>query len=214
MKNRLTRGCFFRSLHVYVPMALRSLCGIPGRSTSSWVRYSWSTANLPVMEIEGSPDPIRPALREEAEEVLKVLLTSTSMDSGWNNALAGAEAYFRGAVTRLFNEGDPLCLVVPKGNRLIAASLLDPDPEAALHLVSGPAVLMEYRNRGIGTRLLHASLCALRDRGILTAAGITRVNTTTSRYVYPKFKGVGEAVQLDPVSGVSGWSGNSVQAKV
>jgi GNAT superfamily N-acetyltransferase len=145
--------------------------------------------------------------------VLKVLLTSISMDSGWNNALAGAEEYFRNAVARLFNEGDPLCLVVSKGNRLIAASLLDPDPGAMLHLVSGPAVLMEYRNRGIGTRLLHASLCALRDRGFSTVAGITRLNTTTARYVYPKFKGVGEVVQLDLAAEVSGDSGAGRKAK-
>ena len=87
-----------------------------------------------------------------------------------------------------------LCLVMPKGSRLIAASLLDPSPEASSHLVSGPAVLMEYRNRGIGSRLLHASLEALRGNGITVASGITRAKTMAARHVYPKFGGVAESV--------------------
>jgi predicted N-acetyltransferase YhbS len=139
---------------------------------------------------------IRRATREEGEEVLRVLLLSLSMDAAWNDAFARAEQYLSEAVSRLFNATDPLCLVIPKGNRMIAASLLDPLPETESHLVSGPAVLMEYRNRGIGSRLLHASLATLGEAGVAVPAGITRDRTDAAKHVYPKFGGTSERVVL------------------
>jgi predicted N-acetyltransferase YhbS len=141
-------------------------------------------------------DQIRRATREEWEEVLHVLLLGLSMDSTWNDAFAQVEAHLREAAERLFNASEPLCLVIPKGNRLIAASLLDPGAEASSHLVSGPVVLMEYRNRGLGSRLLQASLEALRGVGIATATGITRDRTEAARYVYPKFGGNAERFRV------------------
>jgi len=118
------------------------------------------------------------------------------MDSAWNDSFAMAEHYLTAAVGRLFNEQEPLCLVIPKGNRLIAASLLDPDPDSVQQLVSGPMVTMEYRNRGIGTRLLHASLVALQERGLGTATGITRERTVAARHVYAKFGSISESFSL------------------
>jgi len=165
-----------------------------GEITSPWLRFSWSTASLG--EAPVGPDLIRRATREEGEEVLRVLLLSLSMDSAWNNSFAQAEQYLTEAVARLFNTTEPLCLVIPKGNRMIAASLLDPSPEAPIHLVSGPSVLMEYRNRGIGSRLLHASLAALAEAGESKPAGITRDKTVVAKYVYPKFGGTFERVSL------------------
>jgi len=135
-------------------------------------------------------------MREEGEEVLKVILLSLSMDSSWNDSLAAAEQYLRAEVGRIFNAENPLCLVLPKGNRIIAASLLDASPEAESHLISGPCVLMEYRNRGIGSRLLHASLAELGERGIPLASGITRARTVAATHVYPKFGGSGEPSTL------------------
>jgi len=163
-------------------------------STTPWIRFSWQTASLGSVPAGG--DLIRPATREEGEDVLRVLLLALSMDAAWNDSFMRAEHHLREAVARLFNAEDPLCLVIPKGNRLIAASLLEPAAEAPSHLVSGPAVLMEYRNRGIGSHLLHASLSELRDRGLTTATGITRDKTIAARHVYPKFGGKAESVLL------------------
>ncbi|MCE9588615.1 MAG: GNAT family N-acetyltransferase [Verrucomicrobia bacterium] len=133
------------------------------------------------------------ARREEGEDVLQTVLLSLSMDSSWNDSYAMAEHYLTSMVGRLFNETEPLCLVIQKGNRLIAASLLDPDPEAVHQLVSGPMVTTEYRNRGIGSRLLHASLAALQERGLTRASGITRDRTVAARHVYTKFGSVSES---------------------
>jgi GNAT superfamily N-acetyltransferase len=166
-----------------------------GDTASPWLRFAWNTSVL-VNAPEGA-DLIRRATREEGEEVLRVLLLSLSMDSAWNDSFAQAEHYLTEAVARLFNTTDPLCLVIPKGNRMIAASLIDPSSETAFHLVSGPCVLMEYRNRGIGSRLLHASLAALAEAGVTNPNGITRDKTVASKYVFPKFGGSSERVVLE-----------------
>jgi len=165
---------------------------LSSQGSSPWLRFTWQTDKVGVAPASG--DLIRPAAREEAEQVLAVLLLSLSMDSGWNDSFAVVERHLRSEVARIFNEEDPLCLVMPKGSRLIAASLLDPSAEASSQLLSGPAVLMEYRNRGIGSRLLHASLEALGGRGVSVASGVTRAKTVAARHVYPKFGGVAESV--------------------
>jgi len=164
------------------------------RHDSPWRRFSWALPSiLAIAPASQSSDVIRLALREEGEEVLQTILLSLSMDSAWNDSYAMAEHYLTAAVGRLFNEQEPLCLVIKKGNRLIAASLLDPDPDSIHQFVSGPMVTMEYRNRGIGTRLLHGSLVALQERGLTTAAGITRERTVAARHVYTKFGSVSES---------------------
>jgi GNAT superfamily N-acetyltransferase len=162
-----------------------------GNDSSRWSRFSWKTDSLGSVQVPASGiDLIRRATREEGEDVLQVILLSLAMDSAWNDSLQLVEEYVKASVARSFNAEEPLCLVIPKGNRLIAASLLDPSSGAVNHLISGPSVLMEYRNRGIGSRLLHASLSELRERGITNAHGVTRDKTVTSRYVYPKFGSV------------------------
>lgn len=167
---------------------------VAGGSAAPWLRFSWKTAAIG--PAPAGTDLIRPATREEGEEVLRVLLLALSMDAAWNDAYARAEQYLREGVSRLFNAEEPRCLVIPKGNRLIAASLIDPQPEAAVHLLSGPSVLMEYRNRGIGSRLLHASLVALGEAGVSEAHGFTRDKAVSAKHVYPKFGGVSEQAPL------------------
>lgn len=195
-----------------LPVALSTDSAVAGGSfggprlskdSSRWSRFVWKTDALGSLQVPAAGgDLIRRATREEGEDVLHVILLSLSMDSGWNDSLQVAEEYVKAAVTRIFNAEEPLCLVIPKGNRFIAASLLDPLPEAPNHLVSGPSVLMEYRNRGIGSRLLHASLTELRERGLASVSGVTRDKTVTSRYVYPKFGSV--AAPLDVTSLLEG----------
>jgi len=173
-----------------------------GLFTPPWVSFSWETAQVPSFQPGPMAPLIRPATREEGEEVLKVIMLSLSMDSGWNDSLALAEEYLKQAIHRLFNAEEPLCLVAPKGNRLIAASILEADPLAQNQLVCGPSVIMEYRNRGIGKHLLHASLSMLKERGLDSVIGMTRANTAAARYVYPKFGGKSEPVQITTTKSV------------
>ncbi len=65
-----------------------------------------------------------------------------------------------------------------------------PDPSAENHLSPGPCVLMEYRNRGLGTALLGESLRQLREAGLSRAAALTKSNAPVAKFLYPKFNGV------------------------
>jgi GNAT superfamily N-acetyltransferase len=157
---------------------------------SPWVGFTWNLASVPAISESGENGcVIRRATLEEAAQVLQVMKLSLSMDSDWNGSLAMAEEHLNFSVERLFIGNEPPCLVVPKGNRIIAASLLDPEP-GALNIGSGPLVLMEYRNRGIGSQLLQSSLRLLHGYGLETARGITRRNSGVARHVYSKFGGV------------------------
>lgn len=167
----------------------------PCSSTSPWVRFTWKTENLPEC-VPASADLIRPATKGEFEKVLEVILNSLALDTSWNGSFVKVEQYLKQSTNRLFDQEEPLCFVLPKGNRLVAASLLDPSPEASSQLLSGPTVLAEYRNRGIGSHLLRVSLAALRDRGLTTVSGVTRANTIGARHVYAKFGGIGDSVQF------------------
>jgi len=166
-----------------------------GTLTPPWLSFSWETGQLPPTAPGAILPLIRPALREEGEEVLRVIMLSLAMDSSWNDSLALVEAYLKQSIQRLFNEEEPLCLVVPVGKRLIAASILEADETAQNQLICGPSVVMEYRNRGIGTQLLHASLSLLKSRGLASVRGMTRAHTVAARYVYPKFGGISEPLQ-------------------
>lgn len=164
-------------------------------ATSPWVRFTWQTASVPDFLPQVSSNVIRPATKQESQKVIEVILNSLSMDSAWNGSFVMVEQYLKDAVSRLFNQDEPLCFVIPKGNRFIAASLIDPVADASSQLLSGPVVLAEYSNRGLGSQLLHASLVALRDRGLSSVSGVTRANTIGARHVYAKFGGIGESIQ-------------------
>ena len=220
MRIKLTVGFFFNSLFIF-QMAFRPFSGLSGSPTtldvapnarnaggfsvganlrtsvSPWVRFTWKINSISeIFNAESSSDLIRPAAKDESDKVLDVIMHSLSMDSAWNDSMMKVDQYLRDAVSRIFDQEEPLCLVIAKGNRFIAASLLDAAADVPSQLLSGPVVLVEYRNRGIGSRLLHASLLALKDRGLTSICGVTRINTIASRYVYPKFGGVAESIQL------------------
>ena len=156
------------------------------RDASRWVQFTWRPVH-PDFPAAVPTDEIRPATEEERHEALDVILRSFSMDSSWNDSYLRMEQYLNSAADRLFRTPEPLCLVMPRGNRLVAASLMDPDPASPNHLVSGPAVTMEYRNRGYATHLLSASLLALEATGLTEIRGVTRERTSSVRHIYPKF---------------------------
>jgi N-acetylglutamate synthase-like GNAT family acetyltransferase len=73
--------------------------------------------------------------------------------------------------------------------RIIGGTLLRLDGSASEHLVPGPCILMEYRNRGLGTLLLGAALRQLRDVGVSRAYAIAREGSPAARFLYSKFSG-------------------------
>ena len=57
---------------------------------------------------------------------------------------------------------------------------------------------MEYRNRGLGTALLHYSLKQLREAGLDQACGISKDNVVASKFIYTKFGSVSAPCDFEP----------------
>ena len=125
------------------------------------------------------------------------------MDSSWGDISRRFEEAIGGFVDRSFEKSEPACIVALHGQRIIGASLMDTDAEASNHLLSGPMLLHEYRNRGLGSGMLVASLAFLKSKGLQKARGVTRANSTSARFIYTKFSSTQSPFTLDPLQ-VSG----------
>ena len=88
-------------------------------------------------------------------------------------------------------------MVVCHGQRIIGACALAMAQESENHLPSGPCVLMEYRNRGLGTALLYHSLKQLALSGLTRAHGITKDNVVACKFIYPKFGSVSKEYEAE-----------------
>jgi N-acetylglutamate synthase-like GNAT family acetyltransferase len=165
-----------------------------------WTRFTWDLAKLPaegrVLDVHYH---IRPVTREEEKTVRAVIWSSFALDMNWSDTLKTMKDWLEVRLDEVFEHKVVPCLVVTHGSRIIGASPLDPDPEAECHLVSGPCMLNEYRNRGIGTELLFQSLQALRETGFERARAITKGNVPVAKFVYTKFNSVSEPWEFEPV---------------
>jgi hypothetical protein len=162
---------------------------IPSRPTVL-ARFSWNLKELPQSAAEMSaPFTLRTAGEQEREEAISLVQASYNLDPEWSGCASHiASTVLPDSIKALAKE--PTCLFVQHGNRVIAASIFDPEPEpGGVHLVSGPCVLIEYRNRGIGGALLAATLEALRERGITEVIGQTRPKSPSAKYLCSKFGG-------------------------
>jgi GNAT superfamily N-acetyltransferase len=165
----------------------------------SWICFEWELASLELPVPSVPPLLLRPAEKGEEDTVFKVLLTAFAMDTAWGDISRRLEEGMEHYVEAAFDRPDPSCIVALHGHRVIGASLLDANPDAGNHLLSGPMILHEYRNRGVGSGLLAASLIFLRDKGLTKVRGVTRVNSTVSRFVYPKFSSIQSPYNQDPL---------------
>ncbi len=157
---------------------------------TNWVVFQWKTASLPSVPVVPPPHAIRHARKEEQSAVVSVLTAAFALDPEWNDVSRSMISTLPPLVAKAFETETPTCLVLSHGSRIVGASLLDCSLEAENNLLSGPAILMEYRSRGLGSALLHASLSELREHGVSLALGRTRLRGIASRFVYPKFGGV------------------------
>jgi len=165
----------------------------------SWTRFTWDLAKLPA---EGSALPehyhIRPVTHGEEKTVRAVIGSSLALDMNWSDTLKTMKGWLDMRLDDVFEHKVIPCLVVTHGTRIIGASPLDPNKDSECHLVSGPCILNEYRNRGIGSELLLQSLQALREAGFETARGVTKSNVPVAKFVYTKFNSVAEPWEFEP----------------
>jgi GNAT superfamily N-acetyltransferase len=164
-----------------------------------WRRFNWDLTKLPPLE---SRVPVhftfREATREEGKVVRAMIMTSFALDSAWSDALKIFRDRINAQFDAAFQRESVPAIVVTHGVRIIAGSVISTELDAESHLISGPCVLSEYCNRGLGTALLHHSLRQLRTAGLDRALAITKENVPACKFVYPKFGSTSAAYDYEP----------------
>jgi hypothetical protein len=155
-----------------------------------WVSFTWDLAKAELPEV-AIPRHYAVSLAgvEDQEELQRVIDKSLALDPSWNAALPDVSSTVMASIARALALESTLRLALRHGTRIIGGTLLAPELSASEHLVPGPCILMEYRNRGLGTLLLVSALRRLRDAGVTRVSAITRENSPAARFLYPKFSG-------------------------
>ena len=153
-----------------------------------WTRFTWNLSELP--PIAGALDSrytIRAAARDEEQAVATLIQRAFSMDSQWSDQYVTFRDRLQLQLHQAFDREALPAIVILHGFRIVAASVLSSEVEADSNLLSGPCVLSEYCNRGLGSALLHESLVQLAHAGLERAHGISKDGTLACRFVYSKF---------------------------
>jgi ribosomal protein S18 acetylase RimI-like enzyme len=163
-----------------------------------WKRFIWDLTKLPPAEASLPAHFYgRLATPEDERAVREVILSAFLLDSTFSDTLKSFRPRIEAQITAAFTGEAVPVQVVTHGQRIVGASLLALDEDAESHLVSGPCVLAEYRNRGIGTALLHQSLQMLRESGLTRAFGVCKENAPTGKFVYRKYGSVNDAYDFN-----------------
>jgi hypothetical protein len=164
-----------------------------------WKRFTWDLTKLPPLENSlPAHFTFREAAREEPKVVHTVVLTSFTLDSAWSDALKLFRDRLEMQIDLAFQREAMPAMVITHGTRIIAASVLSTEIDGESNLLSGPCVLSEYCNRGLGTALLHQSLRQLRKAGLDRASALTKEHVTACKFVYPKFGSTSLAYDYEP----------------
>lgn len=155
-----------------------------------WVSFCWDLAKA---DLPRTAVPKHYQLNtvgvDDYPETRKMISRSFALDPNWNPSLHEANAIVENAIACSLTAETTACLVLRHGSRIIAGTFLAVDANAAEQFVPGPCVLMEYRNRGLGTLLLGAALLRLREGGLNRVSAVTCEGSPAARFLYPKFAG-------------------------
>jgi GNAT superfamily N-acetyltransferase len=163
---------------------------------TGWVNFVWDLAGNELPAIT-TPRQYRLSLVKaaEREQLQGVIERSFALDPGWNAALHMIDAPVKSSIAAALDSESASWLALQHGARIVGGTLLMTDPDAPAQLVPGPCILMEYRNRGLGTLLLCSALRHLRDAGMIRACAKTRENSLAARFLYPKFGGQSSLIE-------------------
>jgi predicted GNAT family acetyltransferase len=167
---------------------------------SNWIRFTWDLTQLPTFD-DALPEhyEIGPATADDEMELRKVISTSFVLDPTWSPELQEVTEKIEAWLERAFTSPTCTFLALRHGTRIIGASVLSTEPDADMHLIPGPCISMEYRNRGFGTRLLEQALIRLREAGLSQALGVAKENLPVSRFLYPKFNATSSPYDFTPL---------------
>jgi N-acetylglutamate synthase-like GNAT family acetyltransferase len=167
---------------------------------SNWIRFTWDLARLPSFDTS-LPEhyEIGAATAEDEKELRKIISSSFVLDPMWSPELQEVTEKIELWLERAF--ASPACtfLALRHGSRIIGASVISSEPGTDMHLIPGPCVSIEYRNRGFGTRLLEQALARLREAGLQEAAGVAKENLPVSKFLYPKFNATSSPYDFTPL---------------
>lgn len=165
-----------------------------------WVRFSWDFNKLPALDLVLPQHyTIAPATAENEKELREVILRCFRLDPVWSPSLHQTLSMIDSWLTRALQSEQHICLALRHGARIIGASVLSLDSTSDNHLLPGPCISMEYRNRSFGSRLLEHSFNTLREADLTHAFALTRVNTSVARFLYPKFNGISKPLDHSPL---------------
>jgi GNAT superfamily N-acetyltransferase len=156
--------------------------------STNWIQFTWDLSALPPVASE-LPEhyQISVATAEDEKELRKVISSSFTLDPTWNPTMKEVTQTIDGWLDGASEAKTSVQLALRHGARIIGAAVVSLDPAAENHLSPGPCILMEYRNRGFGTRLLERSLTLLREAGLPRAHAIGKENSPVTKFLYTKF---------------------------
>jgi hypothetical protein len=156
-----------------------------------WVRFEWDLSAMPGEEVALPKHyQISPATAADETGLRKAISSAFLLDPCWNPAIAQTIQTIQPWLDDALTSATKICLALRHGTRIIGASVISTEPAADNHLVPGPCILMEYRNRGFGTALLERSLKLLGESGVTRAFAIAREDAPVTKFLYPKFGGL------------------------
>jgi len=166
----------------------------------NWIHFTWDLTDLPRSEgVLPEHYEITPATADDEKELRRVITSSFSLDPDWNPTMHEVMQTIDGWLAGAWESDTKAALVLRHGFRIIGASVLSLEPEGDNHLSPGPCILMEYRNRGFGTKLLDRSLHSLCDAGLDRAIGVAKENSPATKFLYTKFGSVRAPHQAIPL---------------
>ena len=166
-----------------------------------WVRFTWDLDKLPPPSA-ALPEHYHFAAATPADEneLRAVITRSFAHDTSWGDAIHEVNAMIDHWLECAFApERGAVRLALRHGVRMIGAAILIPDHVAQNHLSPGPCVLLEYRNRGLGTALLAESLRQLREAGLSRVVGFAKSDAPVAKFLYPKFNGTATPHDTTPL---------------
>lgn len=163
--------------------------------TTHRVSFSWNLGktNLPTCLLPKHYE-LGTVEADDCQILQNVIRKSLVLDPGWTGVLGKGGTILNDSLARSVAAEPAGCLALRHGARIIGGTFLSTDTDANEHLVPGPCILMEYRNRGLGALLLLATLRYLRDAGLARACAITSESSVAARFLYPKYGGQASSI--------------------
>ena len=165
----------------------------------SWTLFSWNLSQLDAQPPILPPGHmLKSATREHEQEIHELVDRAFKFEQQWSGSFSKISVPVHERIQQAFRSQTHPAIALMHGSRIIAASCLCTEPDAAFHFISGPCVLPEYRSRGLGTTLLIESLITLKASEVHVARAISKDGTIASKFVYRKLSSVAEAHPQGP----------------